>query len=191
MTTEKQIPIAEAIIATGLVSKVFHSCQLLKNEEQQTLYPAYQIGAEFTYAGIDDTRGLFAYIRTNGDSFAVPFKLGACGRSYTMTVPLRVVFFNDNESRDHDELVRQLGTFTFLSGLTLVKITTDKFRLVREESPLFRSKFDGRTFYVAFDVSITFILLPSDCENKICKVYPNPVTTCPAAAPINTESATS
>lgn len=191
MTTEKQIGIAEAIIATGLVSKVFHSCQLLKTQESQTLYPAYQIGAEFTYAGIDDTRGLFAYIRTNGDTTSVPFKIDSCRRAYTITAPLRVVFFNDNETRDHGELTRQLGTFAFLSGVTLVRIITDKFRLVREESQLFREKFDGQTFYIAFDISLTFVLSSSDCESKVCQVYANPVTTCPAAAPISTESATS
>lgn len=191
MTVKQQIAIAEAIIATGLVGKVFHSCQLLKTPELQTLYPAYQVGAEFTYAGIDDTRGLFAYIRTNGDIISVPLKLQSCGRAYTITAPIRVVFFNDNESRDHGELVRQLGTFTYLSGVTLVRIITDKFRLVREESSLFREKFDGQSFYIAFDISLTFVLSASDCENKVCLVYPNPVTTCPAAAPVSTESATS
>ena len=191
MNTAKQIEIAEEIIRTGLVGKVFHSCQLLKNDQLQTLYPAYQVGAEFTYAGIDDTRGLFAYIRTNGDIVSVPFKVQSCARAYTITVPLRVVFFNDNESRDHAELVRQLGTFAYLSGVTLVRIITDKFRLVREESSLFRAKFDGQSFYVAFDISLTFVFSASDCESKVCQVYPNPVTTCPAAASINTESATS
>lgn len=191
MTTTKQIEIASAIISTDLVTKVFHSCELLRNDQSQVLYPAYQRGAEFTYSGIDDARGLFAYIRHNGDAVAVPLKLQSCARAYTVTAPLRIVFFNDNESRDHAELTRQLGSFTFLSGLTLVRIITDKFRLVREESPLFREKFDGKTFYIAFDVLLTFILLPSDCETTECLVYPNPITTCPAAAPKPTESATS
>lgn len=191
MTTAKQIQIAEAIIATGLVGKVFHTCQLLKNENGQTMYPAYQRGAEFTYAGIDDAKGLFGYIRTNGDQIGVPFKMNSCGRTYTMTAPMRVVFFNDGEDRDHEELVRQLSTFTFIESVTLVRIITDKFRLVREESNLFRERFDGKTFYVAFDITVTFVLLPSDCERKECLVYPNPVTSCPAVVPKPTESATS
>lgn len=191
MTTEKQIEIAQRILETDLVKKVFHSCQLLKNDQSQTIYPAYQRGAEFTYAGIDDTKGLFAYIRNNGDMVGVPFKMSACGRTYTMTAPLRVVFFNDNEDRNQEELIRQLGTFTFLKNVTLQRIITDKFRLVKEESAIFRERFDGKTFYVAFDVFVTFILLPSDCENKTCNVHPNPIESCLAAAPPSTESATS
>lgn len=177
MTTEKQIEIATTIVGTGLVKKVFHSCQLLKDQNMITLYPAYQRGAEFTYAGIDDTKGLFAYIRTNGDLVGVPFKKSSCDRAYTMTAPLRVVFFNDNEERNQEELVRKLSTFTFMQGVSLVRIITDRFRLVKEESQLFREKFDGKTFYVAFDVSVTFILLPSDCERSDCQTYANPI--CP------------
>lgn len=191
MTTEKQIEIANAILATGLVKKVFHSCQLLRNDQSQTMYPAYQKGAEWTYSGIDDTHGLFAYIRTNGDIIGAPFKLDSCGRTYTMTAPLRVVFFNDNEDRDQDELIRKMGSFTFLKNVNLVRIITDKFRLVREESPIFREHFDGKTFYAAFDVAVTFILLPSDCERDICIIHPNPLIPCPAAAPGSTDSATS
>ena len=191
MTTKKQLEIAERIISTGLVSKVFHSVTLLRDENSKVLYPVYQLGSDFVYSGIDDAKGLFAYIRHNGDMAGVPFKIDSCGRNYTMTAPMRVVFFNDNETRDHEELVRQLGSFTFLSGLTLTRIVTDKFRLVKEESAIFREKFDGTTFYVAFDINATFILLPGDCETNACPVHPNPVLTCPAAVPKLTESATS
>lgn len=191
MTTEKQIEIAQAIIATELVTKVFHSCQLLKNDQSQTFYPVFPKGNEFTYAGIDDAKGLFAYIRTNGDIIGTPFKVASCDSTYTMTAPLRVVFFNDNEDRNQEELIRMLGTFTFMKNVTLIRIITDKFRLVREESPVFRERFDGKTFYVAFDVFVTFILLPSDCETKECIAHPNPITPCPAAAPTSSGSATS
>lgn len=191
MTIKKQIEIATVILNTGLVKNVFHSCQLLKDENSQTLYPAYPIGAEYSYAGIDDTKGLFAYIRTSGDIISVPLKLQSCSHSYTMTAPMRVVFFNDNEDRNQEELIRQLGTFTFLQGVSLTRIIVDKYRLVREESQLFRERFDGKTFYAAFDVIVTFILLPSDCETDTCIVHPNPLKTCLAAAPPFTDSATS
>jgi hypothetical protein len=191
MTTKQQIAIAEAIIKTGLVTKVFHSCELLRNDQSQTLYPAYMLGKEFVYTGIDDAKGLFAYIRTNGDTVSVPFKMDSCAKSYTITVPMRVVFFNDNESRDFQELTRLLSSFTFLTNVNLVRIITDKFRLVREESPMFRENFDGQTFYVAVDITLTFVLLPSDCEPNVCPIYQNPVTTCPAAVLNNSESATS
>lgn len=191
MTVKKQIEIAEEIIKTGLVGKVFHSCQLLKDDQQRTMYPAYHVGNEFTYAGIDDAKGLFAYIRTNGDAQAVPLKITSCQGAYTVTAPLRVVFFNDNEDRNQDELATRLMSFTFLQNVFLVRVVNDRQRLVREESQIFRERFDGKTFYVAVDINVTFILLPSDCAPEACIVYPNPVTSCPAAVPRSTESATS
>lgn len=191
MTVKKQIEIAEAIISTGLCGKVFHSCQLLKDDQSRTLYPAYQVGAEFTYAGIDDTKGLFAYIRTNGDAQAVPFKITSCQGAYTVTAPLRVVFFNDNEDRNQDELTTRLMSFTFLKNVFLSRVVNDRQRLVSEESQVFREKFDGKTFYLAVDINVTFILLPSDCAPEACIVYQNPVTSCPAAVQKSSESATS
>src|SRR3989304_5780785 len=191
MTVKQQIAIAEEIVKTGLVTKVFHSCQLLKDEQSRTLYPASQRGAEYTYAGIDDAQGLFAYIRVNGDIQGVPIKITSCNGSYTMTAPLRVVFFNDNEDRNQDDLVRRLSAFTFMRNVALVRIITDKWRLVREESSVFREKFDGKTFYAAVDINATFIHLPSDCADEACIVYPNPVTSCPAAVPKSNGSATS
>lgn len=191
MTVKKQIEIAEEIIKTGLVSKVFHSCQLLRDDQRRVLYPAYQKGAEFTYAGIDDAKGLFAYIRVNGDAQAVPLKITSCQGAYTVTAPLRVVFFNDNEDRNQDDLGTRLMSFTFLKNVFLTRVISDRARLVTEESPLFREKFDGKTFYLAVDINVTFILLPSDCAPEACIVYPNPVTSCPAAVPVSSESATS
>lgn len=191
MTTAKQIQIAEELIKSGLVSKVFHSCQIIRDDKNQTLYPAYPRGGEYVYTGIDDSKGLFAYIRENGDMAGFPLKIESCGRSYTMTAPLRIVFFNDNETRDQADLVRRLSAFTFLTNVTLVRVITDKFRLVREESPLFRQSFDGKTFYAAIDVTVTFVLSSSDCATEACIVYKNPVTSCPAAVQTSSESATS
>lgn len=190
MTTLQQIAIAEQIIKTGLVTKVFHSCQLL-SDDQKKLYPAYQRGAEFTYTGIDDAKGLFAYIRNNGDLVGVPLKIQSCSRSYDMAAPLRVVFFNDNEDRNHEDLITKLAPLSFLTGVTLQRIITDKYRLVREESDIFRERFDGKTFYVAFDLLVAFLLLPSTCPTNVCETFVNPVTTCPAAVQTSTSSATS
>lgn len=191
MTTQKQIDIGNVILATGYVKKVFHSCQMLQDSENNILYPAYPKGAEYTYTGIDDTHGLFAYIRTNGDAAGVPLKIDSCGKSYQLTVPLRVVFFNDNETQNHEELTTQLASFTFLSNVNLVRIISDKFRLVREESPVFREKFDAQTFYVAFDITVTIQLMANDCVTKPCTIHVNPLLPCLVAAPGSGDSATS
>lgn len=187
MTTEKQIEIAENILAGGLVKKVFHSVQLLTGENGR-MYPAYPKGGEYSYSGIDDTHGLFAYIRANGDFVGTPFKIGSCGHTYGMTIPLRIVFFNDGEDRNHEFLTTKLSAFTFMHNVTLNKIITDKYRLRSEESPIFREHFDGKTFYIAIDVFISVILKPSDCETDDCIVYPNPKL-CPVAVQEYTSSA--
>lgn len=188
MTTEKQIEIAQKILSTGLVKKVFHSVQLLTNENG-IMHPAYPKGGEFTYAGIDDTHGLFGYIRTNGDMAGVPLKIGSCIHAYTMTIPLRVVFFNDSEDRDFEWLTTKLISFTFQKSVSLNRIITDKYRLKQEESPIFREKFDGKTFYIAIDIFITLPLKPSDCETDDCIVHPNPLL-CPVVVQQSISSAT-
>lgn len=177
MTTQQQIQIADKIIATGLVAKVFHSAVMLVDDQNgQRLYPAFKQGADFHYLGPDDTRGLFAYIRINGEISSVPFKVDSCGRNYEVTTPLRVVFFNDHEDRDHAWLLTKLASFSFLSGVTLQRIIEDKFRLMREESDLYRARFDGKTFYVAFDVLLKVLLLASQCEDIApCESFANPI----------------
>jgi hypothetical protein len=191
MTTDLQIEMAKQILASGLVTNVYHNSQLIRDQADSQLYPAYQVGEEFLYVGVDDTKGLFCYIRTNGDLAGLPLKVASCARSYDMNAPLRVVFFNDHEERNHEQLITQLSKLTFLTGVTLQRIITDKYRLAKEESPLGRIKLDGNTFYVAFDVLAHFVLLPSTCEPTPCIVHPNPITQCPAVANVSTSSATS
>jgi len=187
MTTLKQIEIAEHLKTTGLVAKVFHSVQILSNRETGVIYPAYPKGGEYTYSGIDDTHGLFAYIRTAGDAVATPIKIQSCGHAFDVAIPLRVVFFHDVEGRDHEQLTTKLLSFTFIKNVRLIRVISDKFRLQREESPLFRNHFDGKTFYIAVDIFISVILKPSDCESENCIIYPNPII-CPVVAPESSSS---
>lgn len=176
MTTNMQFAIAEKLLETGLVKKVFHSVQLIRSDTQQTLYPAYPKGADFLYIGPDDTKSMFAYIRANGDIVAAPNKIASCARNYDLTAPLRVVIYSDIETRNHQELQSRLASFTYLSHVTLVRMIDDKFRLVREESDLYRQSFDAKTFYIAFDISVSILLLQSECETvKPCEVKANPI----------------
>lgn len=175
MTTAQQIIIANKILETGLVTAVYHSCQRLRDEQSQRFFPVYQKGAELPYVGIDDAKGLFAYIRSNGDMVAKVSRVGSCLNTYDMSAPLRVVFFNDHERRNFEYLVLQLSAFTFMPGLALTRIITDAQQLLRDEQPTFNHNFDGGTFYVAFDITINFLLLPNDCEQKPCEVQPNPI----------------
>lgn len=191
MTTLKQIEIAQLLADAGLVKKVFHSVQLLKNEQNQTIYPAWKRGAEWTYSGIDDALGLFGYIRNNGDITASPFKIEGCHKSYSLVTPMRAVFFNDAEDRDFEFLTTQLSAFTFLQFVSLQRIITDKWRLRTEESPIFHEHFDGKTFYIAIDFNITLPLMKDDCEVEDCSIYPNPITPCLVVASSSIGSVTS
>lgn len=174
MTTAIQMRIAQEILGTGLVTKVYHSCELVR-DDQKVLNPAYKVGAEYRLIGIDDEEGLFGYIRANGEITSVPLPLTSCNRSYTVTAPLRVVFYHDREERDEGWLLKRLTSFTFLQDVTLQRIVVDKFRLAREESDVQDPNFDGQVFYVAVDILVKTILLPSDCAEAACPVHPNPI----------------
>ncbi len=175
MTTDLQIRIAQHIIATGLVTTMYHSCELIKDSEQRVLQPAYKQGAEYLTVGIDDQQGLFGYIRSNGDIASVPLKLYSCRNTYEISAPLRVVFYHDQEARDHDWLTSRLASFTFLQDVALQRVILDKFRLQKEESDVQDPNFDGRIFYVAFDIVVNALLLPSDCAVPVCPAHVNPI----------------
>lgn len=175
MTTDIQIGIAQNIIASGIVNKVYHSCQLLRDEQYQQFFPVYRKGAEQPYIGIDDTKGLFAYIRANGDMSAEVSRVASCSNAYDMKAPLRVVFFSDNERRDFGLLVTRLSAFAFAAGVRLNRVITDMNKLLKDEQPNFAHQFDGQTFYVALDITVTFVLSPNLCEQTDCKAYVNPL----------------
>lgn len=175
MTTDAQIIIANKILETGLVSRVYHSCTLLKDEQSGRFFPVYKKGAEMPYTGIDDAKGLFCYIRSNGNMGAQVNRVASCEQSYDISAPMRVVFFSDNERRDFGQLVKQLAIFTFMPGLALAAIITDSYRLLKDEQPEFMHAFDGETFYIAFDITINFLLLSGACEAAACKAYVNPI----------------
>lgn len=175
MTQTQQILIAQALLATGLVKKVYHNCHMVRNHQNERMYAAYPVGREWVHAGIDDRQSLFAYVRTNGEFTARQFKMDSCSKHWEIFAPLRVVCFHDEEDQDHGLLLTKLATFTYMQGITLQRIIEDKWRLLREESDLTRARFDGRTFYVAFDVLVNFLISHDTCEQAACSSVPNPI----------------
>lgn len=175
MTTLQQLQIAQDLLATGLVKKVYHSCQLVQNQQRQRLYAAYQRGNQYIYAGVDDTKGMFAYIRSNGDIKTEVMREASCGHSYNVQAPLRVVVFHDEEPADFQWLIERLSTFTFRADIFLQRIITDRWRLQNEESDQQRVAFKPNTFYIAFDISVNFVLLRDHCNEATCPTFPNPI----------------
>ncbi len=137
--------------------------------------PCYRQGAEYHYVGLDDSRGFYAYIRYNGDVAAVPNKIGSCAGFSRLVTPLRVVFYNDQETRDHAVLTDQLTRFTFLKNVSLSRVVLDKFALVKAESDQVRENFDAAVYYVAFDILVNTVVLPSNCEQDLCRTFINPI----------------
>lgn len=176
MTTEEQIAIANSILAGGLVTKVYHSCEMLRDQKSRKMYPVYKVGTEYHYAGIDDKERLFAYIRTNGPvQFLRPQPTGSCGKAYEVGVPLRIVFFNDREERDKSRLLHKLLEFTFDSNILFQRVSDDKFALSREESDLQRVSFDPNVFYVAVDILLKKFMNRRSCDVDLCLTFPNPI----------------
>lgn len=174
MTIATQLLIADVLLKTTLVTRVYHSCEMILNKEGK-MYPCYPVGGEYLYVGMDDRKGLYAYIRGNGDAVATTLKLQSCARAYDVRTPMRVVFFHDNEDRDRNFLQKKLALFTSLADVTLQKIITDKYRLVKEESDVFDANIDGKVFYMAVDVLVKTILLSDTCANAECEIHQNPL----------------
>lgn len=176
MTTKEQIEIAKKIVSGGLVDKMYINCELVRDSKDETLYPAYRQGAEYVYAGIDDTKRLYGYIRSNGSVTVLnTIRTGGCAKGYEVLVPLRVVFYNDSEDRDKSALMAKLMEFTFMPNIILQRVVDDKFQLSREESTLWTQRFDGRIFYIAIDIAVKKLIVEEDCDTELCITSPNPI----------------
>lgn len=175
MIIDDQLSIADELLATGLVTQVFHSVELIKDTTNDNFLPAFPVGAEYSDITDLDKLGRFAYIRQNGDATAAPEKIGSCGKDYFLNVPLRIVVYNDREDKDFNVLQARLGSFAFLPRVTLLRVRVDKYALSREETNMRRENFDGNVFYVAYDISVQSLYLRSTCEVNECQTYPNPI----------------
>ena len=175
MILEKQIQIAEALIKTGLPTKVYHSAKLLRNAEG-VAYPYYRTGTEGHYVGPDDTHSMYAYIRQDGAAqTASQVNLGSCRKSYRVSVPVRIVIFKANFEGDEEYAVRKLLTAVIVDDVALRSYTVEPYILARTESPMGEFAFGLDTFYMAIDVSVTTIVSSDICEPEACVTYPNPI----------------
>jgi len=174
MITEKQIEIAKTLNAEG-VGSVFHSCELVE-DEKGVKFPAYKKGSEQYYVGPDDSKKMFAYIRTNGAAYTGRSDAeGSCAKMYTINAPHRIVIFQDHCAEDFDALTRRFLNVGFIKDISLSSFNNNAFQLGRQESPIGKFAFDATTFYLAIDVVIKIQLRGSECNNDICIIHPNPI----------------
>jgi len=171
MITEKQIEIANALLSTGLIEKVWHSVELVE-DKGGVKFPAYQEN----YVGPDDTKKMFAYIRSSGPTYTGRNLLeGSGAKMYSLIAPHRIVIFKDHCSDNFDNLIRRLLRVAFIKDVTLSSFSSNSFQLAKQESPIGNFAFDATTFYLAIDVQIKLSVRQSECENDICIVHPNPI----------------
>lgn len=175
MITEKQIEIADVLLSTGLIDKVYHSCELVE-DEKGVKFPAYKVGDEQFYVGPDDGKKMFAYIRSNGAASTSRNLLeGSCAKMYTVNVPHRVVIFQDHVKDNFDAIIQKLLRVSFVKDVSLISFNNNAFQLAKQESPIANFAFDATTFYLAIDVQIKITLRGSQCDEDACIVHPNPI----------------
>lgn len=182
MIVEQQLEIATRILALGVgVQQVFHSVELVRDPQRGVIGPAYRLpgGNEYRYVGLEDAQGFTAYIRYNGDAVATPSRVGSCAGYSDVNYPLRVVVFNDQETRDHAVITDVLSQMAYLRNVSLTRIMIDKFALVKAESDQVRAHFDARVYYTAFDLLVNSISLPSCAQPDLCQVFDNPLKCTP------------
>lgn len=183
MIVDKQMEIARRILALNVgVTQVFHSVELVRDPQRGIVGPAYRVneGAEYVYVGLEDAEGFTAYIRYAGDAVATPLRVGSCEPYARLAFPLRVVFFNDRETRDHALLTDRLSQLAYLADVSLTRVVVDKFALYRQESDLVKPAFDAGVYYAAVDILVNSIALPTSCEPvDLCRKFDNPLKCTP------------
>lgn len=176
MITERQIEIANVLIATGIVQSVYHSVELVPDDKKGAAFPVYKIGTEERYCGPDDSKKMFAYIRKLSSVTRLREDLmGSCSKSYKLSCPHRIVIFQDHTEEDFDSLIKKLLKVAFIKNVSLVSFNNNAFDLAKQESPLGDFSFDATTFYLAIDVQIKIELLIDNCQSNDCITYPNPI----------------
>lgn len=166
----------EHLLETDLVKKVYHTTQIWDQDGER--YPVYKDGDELVYVGVDDTKFMSCYIRQlNGFAVTKTNPIGSSGRKeYQGRVLNRIVFFNDFEERNHDELTIKLLAITFNSKIELVRIMENKDEILREEAKVKNFTFGGLTFYRAIDFYV-LLKVQDACDLDVpCGEWENPIT---------------
>ncbi len=168
-------PLFLSLLNTGLVQKIYHS--VIIHEQGDNRYPAYRVGDEWHYTGVDDTKIMGCYLRQTGDlQNARTEHVTSCEKFYITRVPYRLVFFNDHETRNHDDLQVKIMNIVFEKDIEFVRFINDKTRLANEETALKGFNFGGNTFYAALDFFVLIRLTRNNCGTEIsCGEIENPI----------------
>lgn len=157
---------------------VYHSAEIVNLKKEK--FPAVMLADEWISLAPTDQKEIL-YIRKNGDDeVAEDLKLASCGKFYKMKTPLRIVFFKDH-AKNHQKIISSLMQSVLISGTKLKSISSDKWKLQKEESSG-NYNFSASTAYFAIDIFAYWNLMPERCEEDFCIDIDNPLKKelCPA-----------
>src|SRR6185369_5100477 len=105
-------PMFDMLLDTGLVQKIYHS--VIIDNRGDDRFPVYRVGDEWRFCGQDDTKIMGCYIRQTSDFTNIRTEqISSAEKLYYTRIGYRVVFFNDFEKRNHDQLAAILMNIVF------------------------------------------------------------------------------
>jgi hypothetical protein len=164
------------VISTRLVTGIFHSVKMQTKDGISK--PVAPINGIFEGVGIDDRKGFTAYCRQTGPADVDKTeKIGGCNsKIYTFSVPHKIVFFNQEEKRDHDTIMAKLTAAVMgTKSVRIQRLLTLPDDIIRTEAPNGRFNFREDTFYSAIDFLLLLKIGEDTCATEIsCEGTPNP-----------------
>lgn len=165
----------DRVIETKIVKEIFHS--VIVRTISGNMKPLAPVGTAFQGVGPDDTQKFLTYCRATGPmDFEQEQRIGSCQSKILFArVPHKIVFFNDDEERDHDALTGKLiqaviGT----PDVRFIRAYTIPEQILQTESNG-QYTFTPSTYYTAIDFSLLLKLQGKDCEQEFgCKSLRNP-----------------
>ncbi len=176
-------PLFGKLLSTGIVQRIYYDVTLEKIATGTV--PVYPSGGDdLENIGQDDRQKMGCYLRQTGDAVNNKTEfVHSDQKSYRVRVPYRMVFFNDYEERNADDLQALIMQLMFDYNIEFSKMVTDKSNLVSQEGEIVGFKFGKQTFYCAIDFNAFFTLYKTNCAVQIgCKSLPNPLQPCDIAA---------
>jgi hypothetical protein len=166
-----------AVWNTGLVTKIFHSVLITKNKDGH-IKPVAPVAGSYQYVGVEDTEGFTAYCRQAGDVEILREEpIGAALRYYHLQIPHRMVFFNQHETRTHEDITALLlkAVMSVPKDIRLRKAITMPVQLLQQESPTGKFTFEPGTYYAGIEFFVLLKIQADTCPQEIkCAGIPNP-----------------
>lgn len=165
------------LIDTGIVRNVYHSVVIRQDGDHKK--PAAPVSDRFQYVGVDDSKRFTTYCRAIGAMEVVKEeKFASCGgKNIRVQILHRLVFFNQKESRDFDDISGKLINAVLKTGnkIKFQRLVTNYQDILLQEAPTGQFKFTPSTYYTAIEFFVILDLTTNNCQQEIrCSGIENP-----------------